>query len=148
MHMWLCNVFYDHGNVPIPCSNSLIVRCCDKPLVVVHKSNCIHWSQMLIILLRYLSTVNVILIHELDKLIKDRIIGLTWIIFLSDMPARKMCCLSSSGWNLIQKGILPFPNRAMHSPVSVSQSFITLSYPQERNLRPSFENVTSLTDFV
>lgn len=47
---------------------------------------------------------------------------LTCMIFLSDIPARKMFCCS--GWNRTTYGIFPLLNLFRHWPVSVSQSFI------------------------
>ena len=41
---------------------------------------------------------------------------LTQTIFLSDVPATKKSCLSSSGWNFTQYGIFLFVKREMHSP--------------------------------
>ena len=41
---------------------------------------------------------------------------LTQTIFLSDVPATKRCCLSSSGWNFTQYGTLRFVYREIHSP--------------------------------
>lgn len=41
----------------------------------------------------------------------------TCTIFLSDIPATNMCCLSSSGLNATQYGTLRFVNLPTHSPV-------------------------------
>lgn len=41
----------------------------------------------------------------------------TWTIFLSDMPATKRFCLSSSGLNLTQYGTFLLVKREMHWPV-------------------------------
>ncbi len=48
----------------------------------------------------------------------------THIIFLSDMPATNKFCLSASGLNTQQYGIFLVVNRPLHSPVSVSHSFM------------------------
>ena len=42
---------------------------------------------------------------------------LTQTIFLSDVPATNKCCLSSSGWNLMQYGTFRLVKREMQSPV-------------------------------
>ena len=42
-------------------------------------------------------------------------------IFLSDIPARKMCCLSSSGWNQTTYGVLLLLNHCRHWPPSVKK---------------------------
>jgi len=57
--------------------------------------------------------------------------------FLSLHPAKKKCCLDSSGLNLTQYGIFLFVNRAMHWPVSISQYLINLSYEHDKNFFPS-----------
>ena len=43
-------------------------------------------------------------------------------IFLFAHPAKKMCCLSSAGWNFTQKGVLRLVKLRITFPVSVSQS--------------------------
>lgn len=65
--------------------------------------------------------------------------------FLSWHAAMRTFCLSSSGWNLAQKKVLPrsFPKADMHLPLSVSHSLIVLSYETERNRRPSLENCST-----
>lgn len=50
---------------------------------------------------------------------------LTQTIFLSDVPATKRCCLSSSGWNLTQYGTFLLVNRALHWPANNQETIIT-----------------------
>ena len=70
-----------------------------------------------------------------------------WRIFLLEHPARKIFCLSSAGWNLTQNGVRLFVKLLITFPVSVSQSYTTLSKPALKNLLPSFEKQISLTAF-
>lgn len=50
----------------------------------------------------------------------------TWMIFLSCIPARKMCCLSASGWKVTTCGRFPFEKALMHCPVG-SQDQVSFS---------------------
>lgn len=47
-------------------------------------------------------------------------VGFTWTIFLSDIPATKRFCLSSSGLNLTQYGTFLLVKREIHWPVEGS----------------------------
>ena len=69
-------------------------------------------------------------------------------IFLSDIPARNSFGVSEAGLNRMTWGILPVLKRAVHWPVSVSQSFILLSYEALRNRLPVGSKSKSFTDLV
>ena len=58
----------------------------------------------------------------LAMLVTSWLIGLTQTIFLSEVPATKKLCLSSSGWNFTQYGIFLFVKREIHSPVTVTHT--------------------------
>lgn len=59
--MRFCDVLYHDRNIVIPSTDGLIVRRRDKPSVLVHKSDSIDRTQMLVILLGYLPRIHVIL---------------------------------------------------------------------------------------
>ncbi len=146
MHVRLGDVLDDDRNVVVPRADRFVVRGGDKPPILVDERDSVHGPQMLVVLLHDFTGIDIILPIYVSILTRlQSKCSLTWIIFLSDMPAKKIFCLSSSGWNLITYGVLPLLNRLIHCPVSVSQSFICRSYPQDKNLRPSFENDTSFT---
>ena len=66
MHVWLCDVFDHNRDVEIPGSYCLVIRGRDKPSVFVYKRDSIHWSQMLVILLRDFSRVHVVLTESIS----------------------------------------------------------------------------------
>ena len=144
MHARLSDILDYDGNIKIPCSNCLIIWSSDKPPIFIHKSNGINGAQMLVVFLSYFTGADIILSVVKNESCKDNRRGFTWMIFLSDIPAKKTFCLSLSGWNLTTYGILPLLNRLMHCPVSVSHNFICRSYPQDENRCPSFEKARSL----
>jgi hypothetical protein len=123
VHMWLCDVFNHDRNVKIPCSDRLVVGSRHKSPIFVDKRNSVHWSQVLIVFLGDLTTVDIVLKKSL-RTFHRRSSFHTCIIFLSDIPARNRFCLSSSGWKRTTYGILPLLNRCRHCPVSVSHNFI------------------------
>lgn len=61
MHVGLGNVFDHHRNIEIPSSNRLIVRCCDEPPVLIDERDRVYGSKMLVILLSYVTRVDVVL---------------------------------------------------------------------------------------
>ena len=151
VHVRLGDVFDRDRDVEIPSTNRLVIRSRNEPPILVHKSDSVDRPQVLVVLLRDLARPYVVL--ESETVINiDRVTFinrfLTCTIFLSDIPAKNIFCLSSSGWNRTTYGIFPLLKRLRHCPVSVSHSFICRSYPQDKNCRPSFVNVRSLTAFT
>ena len=61
MHVRLCNVLDDDGDIEIPCSNRLVVGSGHESAILVHKGDRIDRSQMLVIFLRYLTGIDVVL---------------------------------------------------------------------------------------
>lgn len=61
MHVRFCNILDDNGNIEVPCTDRLVIGGRDKSPVFVHEGDCIHWSEMLIVLLRDVARVHVIL---------------------------------------------------------------------------------------
>lgn len=107
------NVFYYDGYIIVPCADSLVVRGGHEPSVLVDKGDGVDGSQVLVILLCDLTRVDIILERRVSAMIRM----VTWhtcMIFLSDMPARKMCCLSSSGWKRTTYGVFPLLKRLRH----------------------------------
>lgn len=65
VHVRLCNVLDDNGDIEVPCSNRLIVRSRYEAAVLVDEGNRVDRPKMLIVLLRYLARVHVILRRRL-----------------------------------------------------------------------------------
>ena len=59
--MRLCNVFDYDWYVEIPGSYSLVIGCCYKSAILIHKSDSVDGTQMLVVFLRDFSRVHVIL---------------------------------------------------------------------------------------
>lgn len=102
MHVRLGDIFDCDRDIEIPCTNSLVVGCSNEPSVLVHESNGVDWSQVLIIFLRDLACSYVILggqadVNDVNREGDPTAEKLTCTIFLSDIPAKKIFCLSSSG---------------------------------------------------
>ena len=66
MHVRLGDIFDCDRDIEIPCTNSLVVGCSNEPSVLVHESNGVDWSQVLIIFLRDLACSYVILGGQAD----------------------------------------------------------------------------------
>ena len=95
--MRLGDVLDYHGNIEVPSSYSLIIRCRHKPSILVDEGDGVDRTKMLIVLLSNFARIYVIL-KENGQMIVQRVGKfLTCMIFLSDIPAKNMCCLSSSG---------------------------------------------------
>ncbi len=62
MHVRLCDVLDHHRDVPVPGTYGLVVRSRHEASVFVYECNRVDRSQVLVIFLGYLSTVNVILV--------------------------------------------------------------------------------------
>lgn len=66
----------------------------------------------------------------------ERWLDFTWTIFLSDMPATRRFCLSSSGLNLTQYGTFLLVKREMHWPAGEREEKVgalTRGKPEESN---------------
>ena len=121
VHVWLRDVFNRDRDVEIPGPNRLVIRSRDKPPILVHEGDSVHRPKVLIVLLRDLACPYVVL-KDVRQLLITRIKSatlmmietLTCTIFLSDIPARKMFCLSLSGWNRTTYGIFPLLKRLRH----------------------------------
>ena len=61
VHVWLCNVLDHDRDVEVPCTDGLVVGGRYEPSVFIHERDCIHGTQMLIILLCDLARVDVVL---------------------------------------------------------------------------------------
>jgi hypothetical protein len=74
VHVWLSDIFDNNGDVKVPCSNGFVVRSCYKTSVLVYECDGIDGSQVLIVLLRNLSRVNIILedVHSIQRLNRNR----------------------------------------------------------------------------
>lgn len=59
--MWLGNIFDHDGNVIVPCSYGLIVRCGYESAVVIHECDAVHWPKMLVVFLDNFGRVHVVL---------------------------------------------------------------------------------------
>ena len=95
--MWLGDVLDYHRNIEVPSSYSLIVRCRHKSSILIDEGDGIDRAQMLIVLLSNFARIYVIL-KENGQMTAQRLRdALTCMIFLSDIPAKNMFCLSSSG---------------------------------------------------
>jgi hypothetical protein len=126
VHVWLRDVFNHNRNVEVPSSDRLVIRSRHESPIFVDKCDSVHWSQVLVVFLGDLAVVDIVLTKGLGTPRKESSCH-TWIIFLSDIPAKNMFCLSSSGWKRTTYGILPLLNRCKHCPVSVSHNFIKRS---------------------
>jgi hypothetical protein len=61
VHVWLRDVFDRDRDVEIPSANRLVIRSRDEPPILVHESDCVDRSQVLVVLLRDLSRSYVVL---------------------------------------------------------------------------------------
>lgn len=61
MHVRLCDVLDDDGDIEIPCSNRLVIGGGHESAILVDKGDRIDRPQMLVILLRYLSGIDIVL---------------------------------------------------------------------------------------
>ena len=93
MHVRLGNVLDDHRNVVVPSSERLIVGGGDEAAIIVYKGNGVDRAEMLIVGLDDLMGSSVVL-KALADIAKP---SLTWIIFLSCIPAMKIFCFEGSG---------------------------------------------------
>jgi hypothetical protein len=64
VHIWLGDVFDRDRDVEIPSANSLVIRSCNKPPILVHESDGVDRPQVLIVLLRDLACPYVVLEEE------------------------------------------------------------------------------------
>lgn len=102
VHVRLGDVLDDYWDIVVPCTDRLIVRSSHESPVLVYECDGVDRSKMLVVFLDDFGSVHIILWLWSDSIQLLGAEGIhTWMIFLSDIPARKMCCLSSSGWNLI-----------------------------------------------
>jgi hypothetical protein len=61
VHVWLGDVFNRDRDVEIPGANGLVIRSRYEPPILVHKSDSVHRTQVLIILLRDVACPYVVL---------------------------------------------------------------------------------------
>jgi hypothetical protein len=61
MHVRFCNVLDDNGDVKVPCTDCLVIRSSNKSTIFINKSDSVDGTQMLVVLLGNLASVNVIL---------------------------------------------------------------------------------------
>ena len=61
MHIGLCDVLDDDGNIVVPPSNRLVIRCRQEPSIVIDPGNCVDRAQMLVVLLRDLLLSQIVL---------------------------------------------------------------------------------------
>lgn len=61
VHVWLRNILDYYGNIKVPGPDRLVIRSRDKATILIHECDRVYWAQMLIILLRNFSRIDVIL---------------------------------------------------------------------------------------
>jgi hypothetical protein len=96
VHGRLRDVLDHDGNVVVPNSDRLVVRRGDESTVVVDKVDRVDGSEVLVVLLRDVARGHIVLLEEriVSEAQDGADEGLTWMIFLSDIPARKTFCFS------------------------------------------------------
>ena len=61
VHIRLGDILDRDRNVEIPGTNGFVVRRGDEPPILVYETDCVHWPQMLVVLLRNFSCPYVVL---------------------------------------------------------------------------------------
>ncbi len=141
MHIRFRNILDDHWDIIIPSSNRLIIRSSNKPPILIHPSDRINRSKMLIVFLSDLSGIKIVLYdlfvgHSGEE---DVLFGWVRVEFhnVGDFPIRE--CLKALSWEGGERrvGIAlvhtsadektpqkknPLASLNSHSPVSVSHN--------------------------
>ena len=63
MHVRLCDVLDYNRDVEVPSSDGLVVRRGYEPPIIVHKRDCVHRPEMLVVFLRDLPRVHIVLMN-------------------------------------------------------------------------------------
>lgn len=61
MHIWLSDILDHHRDIEVPGSHRLVVGSGDESPVLVHESDGVYGSKMLVVLLRDLAGIHIVL---------------------------------------------------------------------------------------